>query len=567
MKFICFIAGVFLCFGLQAQSDTKVKDTSVLIVRPVDLGSLEFQDSFQDEFKGELDVIYYHFYGGVQMIEVDYFSFSIERGKHEDRIHPRGGSSYMDAYYRNDRNTYIFRNLNGKILSIYNKGDFKVRKLISPNKAFTISHSEGNSNLEYGRNRQGGSRKGLYSFQTTEGVGVLDSLGNILLEPNDWRIVNHGDSYLISNGSKWGVYDYEFNVVVDHIYNRLQPIGKDKLMACIDSCGCINTQGDLIVPFQYEEINFFDQDPKRFMVYTKNGLLGLIDRNFNEITSAKYRQMYFTESGYFATDTTNFYGILNSEGQEITPFKYRQGLPRLLPSGHYQVQIHNEDYVQLGYERRVGMGFVDSLGNEVGELKYIRVKDFKNGTAAVELASGWGLINSEGKEITEFYYDDIRNDYENYIIVKIGNLYGLLTPEGKEILPTVYEQILCVQDDLILVRNTSRKMSYVNNENKELFPFIYDQMGCFSEGFSKVWVDGKAGYVNKQGVEITGYIYDNVYDFKKGVGLVKKGDKFGCINTKGEVLVEPKYESVSQEKRGFYKFTNGSKSVLIPYVE
>jgi hypothetical protein len=55
MKFICFIAGVFLCFGLQAQSDTKVKDTSVLIVRPVDLGSLEFQDSFQDEFKGELE--------------------------------------------------------------------------------------------------------------------------------------------------------------------------------------------------------------------------------------------------------------------------------------------------------------------------------------------------------------------------------------------------------------------------------------------------------------------------------------------------------------------------------
>jgi len=559
MKYV-FLLVYIMCYW----SSYSQKDSIKTILQAVEQDQL-FSSAL---FPGEPTVYYYHFYNGVQMVEVDNYNYSLAQGRHEDMIHPRGGSSYMDALNRPAKNTYIFRNKSGKILASYNLSFYKLSKLRPPNKVKTISHK---SHLTM-PNTKGLSRLNqkltrvlnygyAYRFYTPDNkMGLIDTLGNIVIEPIQKKIFFYGDSYMAHNGEYWVVYDTEFKPVINRSYRRLERLAQNRYLACNEKCGFIDKKGNIIKPFKYESINFFDSNPNRLFVYIKDKKYGLMNYDLKEVSPAKYKWIhYFKEGGFYAPDSTGLIAIINEEGKEITPFKYSSQKLKRMTNGYYQVsqRVITKDR-RLHYK----IGLLDSTGKEVGAMKYESIAAFIGDNAIVQLNNKYGLINKKGQEITPLIYDNIANAKREYIVVKIGAHFGLIRNDGKKIIPPIYKQISCMHKELILVRNDERKLGFINFKNEVVLPFIYTNASCFEDGIARIWQDKKAGFINKKGKEVTGFKYDQVYTFKNGLGLVKKNNLYGCVDREGNELVAPKYKNIRYQSSGNILFYTGNKKKL-----
>ncbi len=100
----------------------------------ITMSSLEF-----DKDKKGPNTIYYNFYNGIQMIEIDYNNYEKARIDHEDMIKPI--SSIRPRNY--GHNTIILRNKNGELLHQYNlRGKtFKSTDFLPSEKCITVSHA------------------------------------------------------------------------------------------------------------------------------------------------------------------------------------------------------------------------------------------------------------------------------------------------------------------------------------------------------------------------------------------------------------------------------------------
>jgi hypothetical protein len=239
--------------------------------------------------------------------------------------------------------------------------------------------------------------------------------------------------YKAYRDGKWEIYNEYMDPLFDRNFTRLERIGKKQYLACDGKCGVISVKGDTVLPFKYSNLLIFDQREDSYIVYFENDLVGLMDFDFQQITAPKYKQVNISEVGYYVYDTNGYYGFLNRNGEQITDVKYSQGLPKYLGGGVYSVGYRHENYKELGYIRAGTRGWIDTLGNEIGEIKYDYVYPFVNGFAIAAINRKKGLVNRKGEELTPFKYDKIREELYGYRIVELNRRYGLIDRFGNEV--------------------------------------------------------------------------------------------------------------------------------------
>ena len=108
-KLVCFIVTILIVGSSIAQVDSTrnvVKSLVKVPEHPMLWNNLPYGP----------EVIYYPFYNGIQMVEVDYYNHGLRVGSFQDAINPRGGSSYGDALQWPARNAYYFIDTKGTII-------------------------------------------------------------------------------------------------------------------------------------------------------------------------------------------------------------------------------------------------------------------------------------------------------------------------------------------------------------------------------------------------------------------------------------------------------------------
>lgn len=126
-----------------------------------------------------------------------------------------------------------------------------------------------------------------------------------------------------------GYIDENEEIVIDYQYDNSNTsdftsfgyavVGKDGLV------GVINTNNDNILKFDYLSINIINND--RFLVSDKNNKMYIIDKNANKITKDDYDTITFTDFNevFVVSKEINNktkYGVINSNGKEIIPVEY-----------------------------------------------------------------------------------------------------------------------------------------------------------------------------------------------------------------------------------------------------
>lgn len=205
--------------------------------------------------------------------------------------------------------------------------------------------------------------------RTTKKFGFIDKKGRLIIP------CNLNDASQFSEGLAY-ISDNDFNGYIDTSGRKRINLGDNagfffsEGLAAVNNkkfeFGFINTNGELVIEFKYDEVGYFREGLAKF---NKDNKFGFIDKQGNERISPNFDLVRnFSEERAF-------------------------------------VGLYDIDF-------RAFWAVIDTEGNYLTKHIYSRVQDFNEGFAAVRESNLWGFINKNGEYVItpQFFYADSFKD-------------------------------------------------------------------------------------------------------------------------------------------------------------
>ena len=220
-----------------------------------------------------------------------------------------------------------------------------------------------NENFEVLEGKYPSDAKHYYVFYKKGACGVIDSKGNVVIEPkyqeilckkitmsskqfsfllvktnNQWGMINLHDKKIIpftyqsiqlldSSFAIVGLNNYKYfynfstnKLIEDFNFESFKILGpeyssikKDKKETLVENKKAFK----LVMPFIYEYV----QESGNWFIVKQNALYGIIDKNNNIIIPLKYKNLYISCDKIIAQKNVK-YGILSIENKQLIPFEY-----------------------------------------------------------------------------------------------------------------------------------------------------------------------------------------------------------------------------------------------------
>ncbi len=553
----------FLCLLLQAiVGHAQTHDSLKLKLHP-------WSNLTTTVFTTDTSINYFPFYNGVQVIEVNYYVRSVPR---EDPLPPVIGQKPV-VLIHNVPNRYLIRDTNGVIVQNYGVTDIEKLALQPPANAPTMSHKKRLDNGKVKWYNVNGNKKHTEFLENGYGYvyrgennsyTIIDTFGVARLS-NYQYIAFLGSCYSVMENGFFALFDQEFRQRTPFNYQSIRLISEGVFLA---NYQIINIDGELLDTNQYQNITF-NSTQNSHIIYKLNGKYGLMDRKLNHLTEPRFKSIdTLNGKGYAVTNDNDKLAILNVHGEQITPFKYEPIWAYWRKDGYLEVKQKYEGWHRDSKRPPIGIGLLDSTGQEVVPPKYDKIELIHNGVGSAHLRDYndlyyyKGLINTKREELTEFIYTDLKF-YQGYFIAEISGKQGLLDTNGNEVVPLNYKQINTVREGMAQVKGDNGKYGYINLNGGKDIPFIYQGGSPFLGGVAAVIVEGKQGLINQNGEELTDFKYDIIFSYHIGYWLVKKEGRYGAIDSTGKEIVPLIYTKTEQLPDGRTKFSNESESYIL----
>lgn len=377
------------------------------------------------------------------------------------------------------RNIFLLLILSFSFISNAQSKFETLRKQLMENKTYEYVHSFENN---------------YAAFRTFKGkMGLIDSLGNVIIKPNYEYIGNRKD---LKNIFESGIY-------ISKKFKR----------------GFIDLQGNIKIPFDYEDVFYLGNNLIRV---SKNNKSGVVDVENKIILPIQYDNI-MGNSGTLFVQSNNSIDLFNAEGKKITNFQ-------AFDIDYFQ---HKRSIVTLQNKNTL---IIDTLGNII--LNTIKNHIFKRvltqDTFLIlnTLTNKKGIINSNGKYEIECKYDEIYPSNSIYI-VKINEKEGLVDQKDLILKPLVYDNIYAVfSRDSISFKNhyyayKSDLRGIINPYlEKEIIPISYKYIDTFSNYYIATNLEDKEGLFSAKGEIIISEDYDFYSASQNKIFAIKKSKKY-----------------------------------------
>ena len=267
---------------------------------------------------------------------------------------------------------------------------------------------------------------------------------------------------------------------------------------------------------------------------------------------------------YFALYSTNKWGVINQDGEEVIIPSYQEMI--VIPNkkkdiflctydindqtGEYKTKAINSknEEILIGYEEINALENIDENDNVWYEENLLRVK--KNGK--------YGLTELNGKEILPSEYDDITvlKGIANSILIKKDGKVGLVNDSGNIIVQPEYKEIRNLGNTYkngYITIDENGKYGVISATKKKILDNKYEEiLQSNLENYYLIKENGKQKIIDSKG----NIILENGFDEAKsstsnGIIIVKNG-LYGEINIAGETIIEAKYQYLQEVKDGIY---------------
>ena len=426
-------------------------------------------------------------------------------------------------------------------------------------------------------------------FRTFKGkMGLIDSLGNVVIKPNYEYIENRKElknifeaGIIINKKYKRGFIDLQGNLKIPFEYDDVYYLGDNLVRVSKNNkTGVIDIGNKVVLPIRYEQvmgnngilfvqntnsIDLFDSKGKQITNFQafdieyfqhKRSIVTLQNKNtliidtlgnivLNTIKNHRFERILSQNSFLILNTLTKKKGIINSNGQYEIDCKYDEISPSnsiyIVKNNGKEGIINQKDAVlkPLIYDNVYGVFSKDSIS-------------FKNHYFASK-GNLQGVINPYlEKEIIPISYKYIDPFSKHYITTNAENKGGLFSAKGEIIIPEEYDFYSAAQNKIFAVKNSKKYLLTIENNNyteTEIFVDEFVKSNQYFRGFSKsnyqIFKDkNKFGvYSNKNKIAIPAE-YDAVTEiYGTGEFFVKKNNKYGIVNSDNETQLELKYDS------------------------
>lgn len=311
--------------------------------------------------------------------------------------------------------------------------------------------------------------------------------------------------------------------------------------------GCIDTLGEIVIPFEYCHVSAFNEDRAVVQSYwgygnmcsyhssviDTEGKLIHIPVEFDSIDSYYERRAIIKkldeESGY------NMTGFIDQDGQIIVPLIYHNAYPfsggvatvwkngkagaidingNLIIPLHYEIDRLGQFFEGLASIKGPNgkIGFLNSSGDLAIPYKFKSVSRFCNGLAYVSDGIKQGYINTNG----EFVYSC--PDYGNYLWPHFSEGYAPIE---------------------LNFSSNNREFGIINELGELISTIKCDDCGVFHKGLAPAYTNGKIGFINYTGEFQIPPIFDKcLYGFEQGLASVKYKGKDSFVDFWGNIRQE-----------------------------
>ena len=430
------------------------------------------------------------------------------------------GSSFMWGFYDMKNNETLtspkFDTISYRYLHKRKKGFYRIKEngkwgMLHKDRSEWVSVAFDNINYNYG------AIVDYISIENNSKYGILDTLGQIVLEANYDDISYDGFRYLVKIAGKSGMRDAK---------------GKELIPTCFDKIyhhtylNHINLQ----IGNKWSVFNWIKEDPCAF------------GKKYDDVDVLM---------DYFVVRDNDKFALLDIEGKEVLPMEYDFMAPFFLK------YLRS---VLVGKDKKVGVYRIDSSGKVIASVP-IEYDDIWVDETTLK-------IKVKKKDKIDYYFNDqtlfnlVYNDLQYFpdidrVTVKKGTKWGMLTAEGEEIIPITYSAIHIMNANQFMVKKGS-KWGLLDAKGNEMIPVIYDAFDYRpKKNFFFVQKGDKWGIVSTTKGIILPPVYEDMVTLPNRTFLVKQKGLWGVAAAGGRVIVPLDYVS--------YNYKYKSREIILKH--
>ena len=424
-----------------------------------------------------------------------------------------------------------------------------------------------------------------YTVYTNENWGVIDSKGNIIIEPiyNEMIVIpnNKEDVFICTYDINYENNTYKTKVLNSKNEEQFKEYDLVEYIANYDKnnnlwyednvlkvqkdgkYGLIDFNGKEILKPEYEEITALTGIKNSLLIKTAAGF-GVCDSEGNIQVTPNYTEIKAIskdyKDGFIVKNQEEKYGVIDFTNKTILKEKYDE-IKDIYNDGKYVVKESGE------YK------LINKDSETILEENAVNIKEINGDNFVVEQEALYGLININGEIVLEAEYEVLEHVFSNYYIAKKAGKYGIIDSNGEEKIAFVYDNINYREEGIIEASKNEEIDSELYNTSFELkvkgiISSVENQKGYMRirvEGEYKYYnfkfeekelkeilnnnnlflskKDGKYGYVDNSGNVVVDYIYEDALEQNTaGFAAVKKDGLWGSIDKDGNEVIEPKYK-------------------------
>ena len=297
-------------------------------------------------------------------------------------------------------------------------------------------------------------------IQKDEKVGIANSKGSIIIEPNYKEIKNLGDTYkegyiTINDENKYGVVSTTKKQALDNKYDDIEQVYLDNYYLVKQSGvkRVINTSGEIILEGNFDDIT---SNTSKGFIFKKGDLYGEISTEGDTVIEPKYQYLEETEPNIFIAKQDDKYGIIDELEEVKIPFEYtgikynEKANLFIAETSEYKTALIDKDFnIKV-------IGILSEINTEKSHIR-MRVDDgykyydfnceekqsknvLPDNTLFLNKKDGkYGFVDEKGNVVVDYIYDDAteQNQY-GFAGVKKNGLWGSIDKDGKIVIEPKY---------------------------------------------------------------------------------------------------------------------------------
>lgn len=380
--------------------------------------------------------------------------------------------------------------------------------------------------------------------------GVRTWNGKVIIKPmfdaigwSDGSFSMAGDVTGYRIGDRWGLVRSGDKTITPAEFSELnfQPeygpatpvfTARKEIHASLSKAGCIDTQGQEVIPFNYDRITIAG-DRAILLVKDETGYrFGLCDLEHRMLLEPIWQDIRPAPFDLFSvTDTRGKVALFGRSGNKLTDFD----LDSIGKASGNLLAVYGGSYY----------GLIDRKGSWVRYPSYKSAEPNDDGSWDLERYNQWILISRENQEKRILELDELTPIRPGVMLARRGTRQGLVNEQLREFWPLEYDLIKPSIQDL-MIAGKHGKLGIARHDGRYLIPPRYDRI---AEAGNTLALAERMGQTERWYLfrKETGTISPNGYH-----AIVPEGDIFrvrrngfeGLASGEGELLLDCVYDSI-----------------------